>query len=87
MFLDGFSPALNPDMWSSATLQEVARHCRAGTTLASYTVALHVREDLKRLGFAVKKASGLPPKRHRLQATFSPAMAAVVTGQPSSALS
>lgn len=72
VYLDGFSPMLNPEMWSSATLQQVTRHCRAGTLLASYSVALAVREDLKRLGFAVKKCPGLPPKRHRLQATFAP---------------
>lgn len=72
VYLDGFSPALNPEMWSLATLQHVARHCRAGTTLASYSVALTVREDLKRLGFVVKKCPGLPPKRHRLQATYAP---------------
>lgn len=72
VYLDGFSPALNPDMWSFSTLQEMTRHCRAGTLLASYTVALQVREDLKQLGFVVKKCQGLPPKRHRLQATYSP---------------
>jgi tRNA 5-methylaminomethyl-2-thiouridine biosynthesis bifunctional protein len=72
VYLDGFSPALNPEMWSFATLRQVARLCRAGATLASYSVALPVREDLKRLGFGVKKYPGLPPKRHRLQATYAP---------------
>ncbi len=72
VYLDGFSPALNPEMWSFATLRQVARHCRAGTPLASYSVALPVREDLKRLGFAVRKCPGLPPKRHRLQARYAP---------------
>ena len=68
VYLDGFSPALNPDMWSFATLQAMANHCRAGTTLASYTVALGVRESLQQLGFSVRKRAGLPPKRHRLEA-------------------
>jgi tRNA U34 5-methylaminomethyl-2-thiouridine-forming methyltransferase MnmC len=45
---------------------------RPGTTLASYSVALSVRKDLKQFGFCVKKCKGLPPKRHRLQAIFSP---------------
>ncbi|MEO8118112.1 MAG: MnmC family methyltransferase [Rhodoferax sp.] len=72
VWLDGFSPALNPEMWSSATLQDVARLCRPGTTLASYSVALRVRNDLKQLGFSVKKCPGLPSKRHRLQAVYSP---------------
>lgn len=73
VYLDGFSPALNPEMWSSATLQGVATHCRAGTTLASYTVAQSVRRNLEQLGFCVEKREGLPPKRHRLQAVFLPA--------------
>lgn len=70
VYLDGFSPALNPDMWSEATLQAVARHCRTGTRLASYTVAGPVRTTLQSLGFEVKKCPGLPPKRERLQAVF-----------------
>jgi tRNA 5-methylaminomethyl-2-thiouridine biosynthesis bifunctional protein len=70
VYLDGFSPALNPHMWSPTTLQEVSRHCRAGTTLASYTVALSVRERLVQLGFRVEKGKGLPPKRHRLEAVL-----------------
>lgn len=72
VYLDGFSPALNPEMWSYATLQAVARHCRPGATLATYTVAHRVREDLQQLGFRVEKRQGLPPKRHRLEAVFSP---------------
>ncbi|WP_114970161.1 tRNA (5-methylaminomethyl-2-thiouridine)(34)-methyltransferase MnmD [Rhodoferax ferrireducens] len=72
VYLDGFSPVLNPEMWSSTTLQDVARLCRPGTTLASYSVALSVRDDLKQFGFSVKKCPGLPPKRHRLQAVYSP---------------
>ena len=73
VYLDGFSPAVNPEMWSRATLQAVARRCRPGTTLATYTVAHRVREDLQQLGFHVEKRHGLPPKRHRLEAVFAPA--------------
>lgn len=71
VYLDGFSPALNPDMWSHATLQALARHCRAGTALATYTVARSVRESLQQLGFRVERQPGLPPKRQRLQAVYS----------------
>ena len=72
VYLDGFSPAVNPDMWSHTTLQAVARHCRPGTTLATYTVAHSVREALEQLGFRVEKCQGLAPKRHRLEAVFLP---------------
>ena len=72
VYLDGFSPAVNPQMWSRATLQAVAHHCRIGTTLATYTVARSVRDVLEQLGFGVEKPPGLPPKRQQLQAVFSP---------------
>lgn len=72
VYLDGFSPALNPDMWSRATLQAVARLCRPGTRLATYTVARSLREALAQLGFCVEKRAGLAPKRHRLEAVLCP---------------
>ena len=70
VFLDGFSPSINPDMWSVATLQAVALLCRPGTTLATYTIARRVRDGLTTAGFSVKKCPGLPPKRDRLEAVF-----------------
>ena len=72
VYLDGFSPALNPQMWSAQTLHLVAQHCRPGTTLATYTVARGVRDRLQQLGFSVEKCPGLPPKRDRLQAVLRP---------------
>jgi tRNA 5-methylaminomethyl-2-thiouridine biosynthesis bifunctional protein len=67
VYLDGFSPAVNPDMWSSATLGAVAQHCHSGTRLATYTVAAQVRRSFTKLGFSVEKCPGVPPKRDRLQ--------------------
>jgi len=73
VFLDGFSPEVNPDMWSLHTLKAVARLCRTGTRVASWCVQRGVREDLTQCGFAVTRADGLPPKSHRLTAVFNPA--------------
>jgi tRNA 5-methylaminomethyl-2-thiouridine biosynthesis bifunctional protein len=73
VFLDGFSPEANPDMWSLHTLKAVARLCRSGTRVASWCVKRSVRDDLAQCGFAVSRAAGLPPKVHRLEAVFSPA--------------
>jgi len=70
VYLDGFSPAVNPDMWSEATLALVAQRCQPRTTLATYTVAGVVRRRLAKLGFAVRRCAGLPPKRERLQAVM-----------------
>ena len=85
VFLDGFSPPLNPDMWALPTLKAVARLCRRGTRLATWTIAAQLRRDLATCGFQVSKAPGLPPKRDCLQAVFDPAWSprgqAVATGR------
>jgi tRNA 5-methylaminomethyl-2-thiouridine biosynthesis bifunctional protein len=73
VFLDGFDPERNPTMWELPTLKAVARHCRRGTTLATWTVAGQVRRDLEQCGFTVQKAEGLAPKRDCLRAVFAPA--------------
>ncbi len=73
VFLDGFDPQSNPAMWDLHTLKAVARHCRRGTRLATWTVAGEVRRELAQCGFVVEKAEGLAPKRHCLQAVFDPA--------------
>jgi tRNA 5-methylaminomethyl-2-thiouridine biosynthesis bifunctional protein len=59
-------------MWDSYTLKAVARCCRRGTRLATWTVARDVRDSLAQCGFRVQMVAGLPPKRDRLQATFDP---------------
>jgi tRNA 5-methylaminomethyl-2-thiouridine biosynthesis bifunctional protein len=72
VFLDGFDPQRNADMWSRETLKAMARHCRRGTTLATWTVAGEVRRLLAECGFDVHKVDGLPPKRHSTRAVFDP---------------
>ena len=63
-FLDGFSPAKNPDLWSETLLAEVARHTAAGGTCATYTAAGHVRRGLQAAGFQVERRQGYGRKRH-----------------------
>lgn len=63
VFLDGFNPRHNPAIWSSATLQAVAAHCRPGAGIATWCVARSVRDSLAAAGFVVHKRPGLPPKR------------------------
>ncbi|MBC7435037.1 MAG: FAD-dependent 5-carboxymethylaminomethyl-2-thiouridine(34) oxidoreductase MnmC [Bdellovibrionales bacterium] len=75
VFLDGFAPQHNPAMWDIHTLKSVARLCRRGTRLATWTSAGEVKQALRECGFVVKRAEGLPPKRHRLVGVFDPAWA------------
>ncbi|GKT20673.1 FAD-dependent 5-carboxymethylaminomethyl-2-thiouridine(34) oxidoreductase MnmC [Acidovorax sp. SUPP3334] len=73
VYLDGFSPQRNPGIWDEHTLKAVARCCRRGTRLATWTIARAVRDTLAQCGFLVAKVPGVPPKRDNLQATFDPA--------------
>ena len=63
-FLDGFSPAKNPELWSDALMAEVARHTAPGGTFATYTAAGHVRRALSGAGFSVTRQPGFGRKRH-----------------------
>ena len=73
VYLDGFSPERNPDLWDLPTCKAVARCCRRGTRIATWTVARSVRDALTQCGFVVEKCAGSPPKRDRLEGEFNPA--------------
>lgn len=72
VYLDGFAPHLNPEMWSEHMLKTVARCCRRGTRLATWSTARGVREALSQAGFSVRKVAGVPPKRENLHAVYDP---------------
>jgi len=63
-FLDGFSPAKNPELWSPELMAEVARHTAPEGTFATYAAAGHVRRALAEAGFSVTRAPGFGRKRH-----------------------
>ena len=71
-FLDGFSPAKNPELWSADLMAEVARHTAPGGTFATYTAAGHVRRALAAAGFAVERAPGHAGKRHMSRGELTP---------------
>ncbi|CAM3930168.1 tRNA (5-methylaminomethyl-2-thiouridine)(34)-methyltransferase MnmD [Phaeobacter inhibens] len=67
-FLDGFSPAKNPELWQDDLLAAVAGHTRAGGTAATYTAAGFVRRGLETAGFEVSRTPGFGRKRHMTKA-------------------
>ena len=71
VFLDGFSPALNPGMWGEDVLALIATKVRPGARLATFTVAGFVRRGLQTAGFEIEKRPGFGRKRERLEAVFS----------------
>lgn len=69
-YLDGFSPARNPDMWSPALMRSLARLAAPGATAATWSVAGSVRHALEETGFAVEKRAGFSDKREMLVAQY-----------------
>ncbi|MCH2094298.1 MAG: tRNA (5-methylaminomethyl-2-thiouridine)(34)-methyltransferase MnmD [Rhodobacteraceae bacterium] len=63
-FLDGFSPAKNPELWEPDLLAEVACHTAPGGTVATYTAAGHVRRALSANGLLTERTAGFGRKRH-----------------------
>ena len=70
-FLDGFSPAKNPGIWSPEIVRELARVAAPDATLATWTVAGGVRTALADAGFALEKRAGFGAKREMLAGRFA----------------
>lgn len=69
-YLDGFSPARNPELWGPELMAEVARHTAPGGSFATYTAAGFVRRALADAGFTVSRAPGHGRKRHMSRGTL-----------------
>lgn len=67
-YLDGFSPAKNPELWEENLLKDVANHTAENGTAATYTAAGFVRRNLQAAGFSVERIKGFGRKRHMTQA-------------------
>lgn len=65
-FLDGFAPAKNPELWSDALFQSIARLSNPNATFATFTSAGAVRRGLQSVGFKVGKSEGFGRKREML---------------------
>ena len=70
-FLDGFSPAKNPDLWTPKVLKMVTDRSASGARLGTWCSAGDVRRTLTELGWAVERVPGHATKRHRLEARRS----------------
>lgn len=63
-FLDGFSPAKNPELWAPELMQQVARCTAPQGSFSTYTAAGHVRRALGAAGFEVARMPGFGRKKH-----------------------
>jgi tRNA 5-methylaminomethyl-2-thiouridine biosynthesis bifunctional protein len=71
-YLDGFSPARNPALWSAPLCAALARLAVPGATLATWSVAGGVRRALTAAQFAVEKRGGFARKRQMLVGRYAP---------------
>lgn len=70
-YLDGFSPAVNPELWSGALIGELARLAAPDATLATWSVRGATRRALQQAGFDCAKHPGFAAKRERLVGRFT----------------
>lgn len=82
VFLDGFAPAKNPEMWSAAVMRQVARLCAPGAIAATWSVAALVRDGLAGAGFEIEKRPGFARKGDMLVARARPRAARAASPAP-----
>lgn len=75
LFLDGFAPARNPELWSPELIKALARRCMLGATAATWSVASGLHAALAAAGFEVQRAPGIGGKREITRAVFAPRFA------------
>lgn len=75
IYLDGFAPGKNPDMWSPPVFQALAALAAPSCTLATWSVSASVRRGLSEAGFTVAKTQGFTGKREMLTGHIGRAIA------------
>lgn len=70
IFLDGFAPAKNPEMWSDQIMNALGNIAAIDATLATFTAVGRVRRALIASGFTMRKTSGYGTKREMLVGDF-----------------
>ncbi|KAB2927431.1 MAG: bifunctional tRNA (5-methylaminomethyl-2-thiouridine)(34)-methyltransferase MnmD/FAD-dependent 5-carboxymethylaminomethyl-2-thiouridine(34) oxidoreductase MnmC [Dechloromonas sp.] len=69
-YLDGFSPARNPELWTAQLCKGLARMAAPGATLATWSVAGELRTALAAAEFDLEKRPGFAGKRQMLAGRF-----------------
>ncbi|GAB59334.1 bifunctional tRNA (5-methylaminomethyl-2-thiouridine)(34)-methyltransferase MnmD/FAD-dependent 5-carboxymethylaminomethyl-2-thiouridine(34) oxidoreductase MnmC [Rheinheimera nanhaiensis] len=86
IYLDGFAPSKNPDMWQDSLFSQLYRLSRPGTQLSTFTAAGLVKRGLLQAGFSVTKVKGFGRKREMLTACLSDTPTAVTAPEQSAPL-
>lgn len=75
LYLDGFAPKKNPQLWSPQLLEQLTRHAAPDATLASWCVAGEVRSALGASGWTLRKRPGYAHKWQMLTGQLGTAAA------------
>lgn len=70
IYLDGFSPSKNPQIWSEKIMFGLKRISKKNTTIATWCVAGEVRKNLIAAEFEVQKVRGFAQKKQMLIGKF-----------------
>ena len=74
IYLDGFSPERNPELWSEAVFKLLFERSKVGTKLATWCAASEIRKRLEQVGFEVQQGPSLSPwhETTRARCVFNP---------------
>ena len=70
LYLDGFAPSRNAELWSPDFLAQAAKKMRSGASFATWCAAGDVRRALQGAGFAVERRAGHAGKREMLGGVY-----------------
>lgn len=68
VFFDAFAPDLQPQLWSAAVFHKLYQVMESGGVLTTYSSKGFVKQNLREVGFFVKRLPGPKGKRHMLLA-------------------
>jgi tRNA 5-methylaminomethyl-2-thiouridine biosynthesis bifunctional protein len=72
IYLDGFAPSRNPELWDEHLLKGLARHAATGASVATWSISRPMRRALTAAGFTVDLAPGFAEKPEMTVARHAP---------------
>lgn len=70
VYLDGFSPSKNPEMWTTSVFKKIAGLCHSKSTVSTWAVSGGVKRGLLEAGFNIHKKPGFSAKKEMLTASL-----------------
>lgn len=68
VYFDAFAPDVQPELWSQDIFMKIYRTMKPGGVLVTYSSKGTVKQNLRAVGFTVKRLAGPPGKKHMVRA-------------------